>query len=359
MVWNRIIGQERPLTLLRNALRTQRLAHAYLFAGPPNVGKTTVALALAQTLNCLDPVDETQGCGTCRSCRKIAHGNHPDVRVVNPGQMERSAVSTVASRASISIEQVREVEVDAHYRPLEGRRKVYIFESAEQMTVSAANALLKILEEPPRTVLFVLTSANPAALLSTIRSRCQEVPFGLVPAETIREALEQRRQVPPQRAQVLATLAAGRVGRAFALAAEERFVARREQVYALAEQVLSCPPVRALQAAEQILTWAEEEGKQENRALLVEEFLELLLVWFRDLLVWRETHSREMLINRDEAERVSRCAELGSSARWQQCVRAVQLARQQLQRQANAQLALEVLMLTLSGNWEKGLRTES
>lgn len=362
----RIVGQDRPLTILRQALRTQRVAQAYLFSGPERVGKTTTAVALAQALNCLTPeraAEPPDACGQCRSCRKIESGNHPDVRVIEPRLGSRSEGSTTAGRPVIGIQRLREEEklyTEVHLRPSEGRFKVYVFAPAESLTAEAANSLLKILEEPPPRVIWVLTTSNLSALLPTVRSRCQLVSFGLAPTEVVRAYLFQRGTASPEQVELSARLAAGRVGRGVELAADRQLLARRERVRALVERVLQAPPVGSLAAAEEVMALAQAtdgEGQDPTASspsglAHFEEVFELLSFWLRDLLVWRQTGQASALINADLKDSLAAQAAARPAAHWLRLIRALQRTRRQLQRNANAQLALEVFMLQfwLAGN---------
>ena len=158
-----IIGHHQILKQLYHAIASDRVAGAYLFVGVANVGKETVALNFAKSINCR--TSDEGACGTCLSCRKADDGNHPDLQIIRP------------SGAWIKIDQIRELQKRIIYRPLEGVRKVYILAEAERMNLEAANCLLKTLEEPPADSVLILLTTNLDALLPTIRSRCQIIPF--------------------------------------------------------------------------------------------------------------------------------------------------------------------------------------
>jgi DNA polymerase-3 subunit delta' len=261
----------------------------------------------------------------------------------------------VAGRALIGIERLREEEklyTEVYLKPIEGRYKVYIFAEAECLTVDAANSLLKMIEEPPPQVVWVLTTSNPAAILPTIRSRCQVVSFGLVPREVIGAWVRARPEAvgPPETAELASTLAAGRPGRALRLVSDPRIMACRARLYELAERLPTLPPVGALYAAEQLQTLVQESKANSEGAdaagpeVTLDDLLEWLSLWYRDVLVWQETETPAALVNRD------RQAQLASQVgRWPapaltRKIHAVQRTRRQLRRNANAPLALEVMM---------------
>ena len=171
MPFRDVIGHPRLVSLLSRAVARGTVPPSLLFAGPAGVGKRRVATALAESLNCLQPVTnlpelERDACGQCASCRRIARGMHPDVIVLEPGDS-----------GSIKIEAVRDVVDRASYRPFEGRRRVVIIDDADALVAPAQNALLKTLEEMPAASIFLLVSALPDALLPTVRSRCPRLRF--------------------------------------------------------------------------------------------------------------------------------------------------------------------------------------
>ncbi len=149
MTFDQILGHERQKEILSRALANGRIAHAYLFSGPDGIGKRLMAMALARAIVCL----EQRGCGNCLACRKIDHQNHPDLHLLEP------------DGNSIKIDQIRSFQRELNFKPLEAPRKICMIEQADAMTVGAANALLKTLEEPRGDTLLILLSAQPNRLL--------------------------------------------------------------------------------------------------------------------------------------------------------------------------------------------------
>ncbi len=193
MTFDSIIGHDRQKNLLRRALENQRVAHAYLFEGPEGIGKRLVALALARALLC----QTGQGCGDCAPCRKVDHNNHPDIHFLD------------ADGTAIKIDQVRALQQQLSLRALEGRYKICLIDGAEQFNPAAANALLKTLEEPQPNTVIILLSSHPEKLLTTIKSRCQRLPFQRLPKQRMTDILANRLNLPETEAAVLAALSEG------------------------------------------------------------------------------------------------------------------------------------------------------
>lgn len=340
MPFRDVIGQARAVGFLQRALVTGRIAHAYLFNGPSGVGKRTAALAFAQALDCdmeQRSADSRQltamedGCGECRSCRHIASGQHPDVQVIEP------------DGAILKIEQIRTLEADAALVPYEARWKVFILAGAERMNEQAANALLKTLEEPAKDTVFILLTGTVAALPSTIVSRCQTVTFIPLPHGQIEVLLRERGMEAPQ-ARLVASLSRGSIERAFS------------------SEVASLPETRDL------LLDAIGRGLREGPATLVElaeklakdreklqQQLEILSAWLRDLMVAKASGRTDWLVNGDRGETVACLARDVPMNAILDGLRAVHTAMDNLVRNANPRLSAEDLLLRLREMLPSGL----
>lgn len=214
-----LTGHRRVLSLLSLAAARGSLPPTLLFAGQPGIGKFVVARAVSQAINCLEPVSTEalplDGCGRCRSCDRIARGMHVDVDVLEPDD-----------KASIKTDVVRDVLGRVNYRPFEGTRRVVIIREADALEPQAQNALLKSLEEPPPSTMFILTTAVPGMLLPTVRSRCMQMRFGrLTEAEVAAIVIREAGLSEPE-ARAAAALAGGSAGEALALASADLAVLR-------------------------------------------------------------------------------------------------------------------------------------
>ena len=224
-MWD-VVGQERVISLLRRSLETESLAHAYLLVGPAHVGKMTLALNLAEAVNC----EGTEPpCGECASCQRIAAGKHADIQVIDLGSTNGDSTES-ESRVKISVEQIEQMQHSASLPPFEGRCKVFILDGAEFFSIGAANRLLKTLEEPMGKVLFILLTVNDKLLPATIVSRCQRVELAPLGTAEIETALANRWGVESEKAKLLSRLANGCLGWAVSAARDEQLFRQRVEI---------------------------------------------------------------------------------------------------------------------------------
>lgn len=330
MPFRDLIGQPHARRILQGAVRSGRISHAYLFVGPAGVGRLFAARAFAQTLLCLAGGDDA--CGMCGPCRKVAGGTHPDLRVIAPGRTDAGA-----ERRAVAIDQVRDLKRDAAYPPYEGRWKIFIIEDTEQMRAEAANSLLKVLEEPPARTVLILLSESTEGLLPTLVSRAQLVRFALVPTAEIMDALTARR-VSAAQARYLAAVACGRVGAALeAATAGEEVLARRNEVLRMLRTVEGGDVIAGLDAADAVARQKDE----------IERWLDVALLWFRDLAIWQVAGDPGLLANLDrQAEVVAGAARI-SGERLSRTVDAIEQAKAALRRNINPRLILETLFIQM------------
>jgi DNA polymerase-3 subunit delta' len=342
-----------------------QLTHAYIFEGPAGVGKFTTAQALAKALVC-----GNRGCNRCEDCVRLDHGTHPGV------------ISVIPQGVTLGIDQVREIARQVILKPAEGTWKIFIIDDADAMTVQAANAFLRTLEEPPPGVLFVLVTSNVHGMLPTIRSRCQELTFNAIPGRDIAALLRERFGFDADEADLATRVSGGVVGKALALVRGPG-MARRDQVLSLASDLGVLDSLDLMNAAEALATSvrggarqdaeskeAIEEAEQfaldkrhasfirrtlEQRAkrdvaqrerIAFEDALSVLDSWFRDLVVAVEG-AEELLVNLDRREAIERCAKTTSSETALGCIAMIERARRMIRHNVNPQLALEAMLLDI------------
>jgi DNA polymerase-3 subunit delta' len=321
MTFDHILGHDRQKEILRRALANGRLAHAYLFSGPDGIGKRLMALALARAIVC----HEQRGCGHCQACRKIDHQNHPDLHILEP------------DGSSIKIEQIRAFQRELNLKPLEAPRKICLIEQADAMTVGAANALLKTLEEPRGDTLLMLLSAQPNRLLETIRSRCQPLPFTRHPNSRIQAELEKQLGIESTESHVLAALSEGSFKKAFGKDRELYLEQRRELLKTLTG--LSSGSILP------ILDFAERLAADKT---ILPDILEIFQAFYRDVLITLQGCSDVELVNLDLKDKIHRISGRESVATILIKLDALIEVRRQLDRNVNCQLAMEVLLLKLA-----------
>jgi len=287
-VFKEIRGQQRAIVFLRGIITNERVASAYLFTGIQGTGKATTAVAFALLLNCMDPVAE-EACTTCESCKKILDGNHPDLLIIEPDQEKKV----------IRIDQIREIERYLAFHPVFGRYRIIIIDPAENMTDEAANAFLKTLEEPPPRTVFILNVRETGELPPTIVSRCQKVPFKPLPTKVIKDWLVNEGNVPRERANIVARLSEGSLGRAIRLANDELF-AERAQWLAMLHRVVSGSLDTLLDLAQECSgvdkRAAGSKGSKDSRIALM---LGIWKSWYRDLLLIKLEGSWDLVFNSD------------------------------------------------------------
>lgn len=320
-----IFGHDWAVDLLERGLRAGRLPHALLLAGPPQVGKRTLAAALAAALICQA---EERPCGQCRSCRLVAQGVHPDVRVVAADDSERGRDGV------LKIDQIRQVQRDASLSPIEARYKVFVLRELERANLPAANALLKTLEEPPSQVVMILTSARPHALLPTIISRCQVLTLRGLPQQQVADALVSHWGADQAQADLLARLAEGRLGWAVQRLAGDGAWQERAQRMAQARDL-------PRQNRVQRLAYAEELSRS---PAVLQSTLAAWVSWWRDVLLVQQGCSASVR-NVDLAAELAHEAASYDPAHVQRYLVRLQAAPTQINQNVNARLLLEALVL--------------
>ena len=327
MGFSEILGHQRQTETLRLALAKGRLHHAYLFAGPEGVGKRTLALALAKAIHCAERVDDF--CGQCANCARIEDGNHPDVRTIEP----------LAGKKEISIQQIREIEKQLNFRSFSGRKKIAVLDPATLMNLSAQNALLKTLEEPPQDSLLVLVATNTGGLLPTLRSRCLRLSFGSLQCAQLANYLASKKGLKREEADFLAAMAMGSLGTALKIDGEEMQEKRRVWI-----ELLSSLKAGDYRAA---IVTAEGLAKDRDESL---KFLEWAGICYRDLMVHAVTRGSSELVNRDVLARMEHESAHDRLEHSLSLIAQIIEAAAGIQRNLNRRMVLENLLFNVVGN---------
>ena len=323
-----IVGHAHAIDILRRTLAAQQVRHAYLFTGPPHIGKSLLAHRFAQTLLCTGGPDPTiapqEPCNTCLSCRKVLHDNHPDIHVI----------SKPADKQFILIEQIRVLQSDSARRTLEGRRNIFIIEDAHEMNVQAANCLLKTLEEPEPDVVLLLTVPDAGLLLPTILSRIQLITMQLLTSMQIKNALIQDWDTEPKEADLIAALAAGRMGWAVQAVEDEELLTQRKAQLDLLTKLPSASRVQRFDLVQRI------SGDSDK----VQSLLELWLLWWRDMVLAANT-CLDLTVNVDMRPLLKTQSAKFGTAEAERMIRAILRTMEAIEQNVNPRVALEVLML--------------
>lgn len=323
-----IIGQEQIKEHLQNAIATGKISHAYIINGERASGKEFIAGIFAMTLQC-----EKGGqnpCTECHSCKQAASGNHPDIiRLVHekPG--------------TISVDDIRQqINSDVSIKPYSSPYKIYIINEAEKMTVQAQNALLKTLEEPPEYVVLILLTANVNALLPTILSRCVLLNMKPVKDDLIREYLMKEIKIPDYKAQICIAFARGNVGKAKMLASSEEFDKVREEAVTLLKYIDEMELNEVISAVKKINEYQFD----------VNDYLDLMAVWYRDVLMFKATNDANYLIFKDEIQAIKKKADQSTYEGIETIIKALQTAKNRINANVNFELTMELLLLAIKEN---------
>jgi len=340
MPFRTITGHRTLIGLLSRSVARQSLPPSLIFAGPSGVGKRMAAIATAQALNCLHPVtsgtDESSdidACGACPACTRIARGVHPDVLIIEPND-----------KGNIKIEFVREAIQRAGYKPFEGRRRVTIIESADGLDNAGQNSLLKMLEEPPASSVFILVTSLPDTLLPTVRSRCPLLRFRALSTDDVVGVL-QARGLDERQARRAALLADGSIGAALAVADtdDDDQDVRDVAVRVLVQAAASDDGRRRLESAKELVAKTSSSISERDQLGI---YLRAMSSLLRDVELMASGGDAATLANHDLLPALDRLTPFGG-ARGRQAFMAVDRALAAIDRYANAKLVADWLVLQL------------
>ena len=311
-----------------------KVSHAYIINGEDNSGKMMLAEAFAMALQCEEGGPEP--CGNCRSCKQAMERNQPDIIFIGQDEMMEEKKTK-----SISVDDIRTLlNNDIVIKPYSSKYKIYIVDHAEKMNVQAQNALLKTIEEPPAYGVIILLTSNADSFLQTILSRCILLNVKTVEEELIKKHLMKKYQVPDYRAEVCAAFAQGNVGKAIQLAASDSFNEMKQDVLALVKKMDD------VEIYELPLTIKNVNTHKQR----IEEYLDLMTLWYRDILYLKATDDVNNLIFKDEVYDIKKQAAKKSYSGIEKILQAIELTRTRLKANVNFDLVIEMLLLTIKEN---------
>lgn len=323
-----IIGHEKIIEHLVNSISLGKVSHAYILNGPKESGKMMIAEAFARALQCEN--NDPRGCGQCKSCKQAEDRNQPDIIYVSH---EKDNL--------IGVKEIREkINGDMPIKPYSSKYKIYIVDDAELMNAQSQNALLKTIEEPPAYGIIILLTTNADNFLQTIRSRCIILDIKAIKDEIIKDYLIKEHQVPDYEAEVRASFAQGNVGKAILLCNSNDFSEMKESMLNVVKEIEN---TEIYQLSAVVKSVAEFKTK-------IQDYFDLLNVWYRDILYYKATNDTKALIFKDQAYEIKKQSAKHSFSGIELILEGIDQARVRLGANVNFDLVIELLLLTMKEN---------
>lgn len=323
-----VVGHKDIINYIRNAVREDKVSHAYILNGERGAGKKMLANLFAATLLCEKGGPDP--CNECHSCRQAESGNHPDIIKV-----------TLEKPNSISVDDIREqVNNTIMIKPYQGPYKVYIIPQADMMTPQAQNALLKTIEEPPEYAVIMLLTENADTLLPTINSRCVMLKLRNIKDTLIKKYLMETMQVPDYKADMCTAFAQGNMGRAIMLANSEHFNEIRDEAVQLLKYINEMELSEIVQAVSRITAYKLE----------INDYLDIIMIWYRDVLLYKATKDMDKVVFKDQIKYIKERAKRSSYEGIELIIESLEKAKARLKANVNFDLVMELLFLTIKEN---------
>ncbi|MCR5669507.1 MAG: DNA polymerase III subunit delta [Butyrivibrio sp.] len=341
-----IIDQEQMKEHMQNALTTGKVSHAYIISGEADSGKEYIARIFARALQCENRQEKgefIESCNECHSCVQALSGSHPDIITI-----------THEKPATIGVDDIRlQLNNDVIIKPYESRYKIYIMPEGEKMTPAAQNALLKTLEEPPSYIIIIILTSNINAFLPTILSRCIVLPMKPAKDDSIMKYLMEECKVVDYKAMLCAAFARGNVGKAVALASNEQFEELKSGTLDLIAKLENLEIHDMMDRLHILLAPSEEQEKSAKKGIdlgKLEEFMDILLFLFRDMLVYKATGEAEHLIFTDKVSYISSVTDRCSYENINNIIKNMEQAKKRIDSNVNTDLSLELMLLGIKEN---------
>ncbi len=321
-----IVGQNQIKKHFQESIKKRSLSHSYIINGEAGSGRHLLSSALAKSLLCENRTKQGDACGTCKSCIQVDSGSHPDIHFITHEKL------------SIGIDDIRSQLInDIAIKPYSGQYKIYVIAEANKMTEQAQNALLKTIEEPPEYAIILLLTENAQNLLPTITSRCITLNTEPLGQEAIVEYLVKNLQMEPERAKIAAGFCQGNVGKAIHFASSEDFQEMKQDTLQLLKKIddIDISLIMAM-----IKELSLRKGK-------INEYLDLMLLWYRDVLMFKVTKDANILLYREEYKAISQQASIRNYEDIEKIIKAIDKAKIRLNANVNFETAIELLLLTI------------
>jgi len=316
-----IIGHENIKEFIHNVLASRKIPHAFIFEGEKGCGKMLTAKTFAKILQCTE--DEYGVCGKCKSCLQMESNNQPDVIVVNK------------SKKNYTIDDIRKgLTSDVQIKPYAGPYKIYIIPEAHLLREDSQNAILKTIEEPPEYAIIMLLTENAESLLATIRSRCVTLKFNMVDMIKIKKYLMEHYNIPEYQAQTSAVFADGNIGKAIRYAENEDFIDIRNEVVGMLKSINNMSEY-------ELMTYSKRIAENKDNIL---EYIDLMQLWMRDILVYKSTNNDNMIIFREETEYIRELSRLYRYDQIDRIFSGIQELKTSIKLNVNIELILELML---------------
>ncbi len=323
-----VVGHADIIQYIQNAVTEDKVSHAYIMNGERGSGKKLLANLFAQTLQCEQGGNEP--CYECHSCKQALSGNHPDIITV---QHEKTS--------SISVDEIRiQVNEDIQVKPYSSKYKIYIIPEADLMTQQAQNALLKTIEEPPAYAVLILLTENAQKLLPTICSRCVMLKLRNIKDQLVKKYLMENLHIPDYKADVCTAFAQGNIGRAILLANSEHFNEIKEEAIQLLKNIDTMDVSDLIEAVKRCSQYKMD----------VDDYLDVLAIWYRDVLIYKATQSIDRVIFAEQLSYIKERARKSSYEGIENIIKAIENAKARLRANVNFDLVMELLLLTIKEN---------
>lgn len=323
-----IVGQEQLKEHLQNAIAMNKVSHAYIINGERNAGKEFIAKVFAMALQC--EKKEVEPCGECHSCKQALSNNQPDIIYISHEKPN-----------TIGVEDIRaQINNDIVIKPYSSPRKIYIVNEGEKMTPQAQNALLKTLEEPPEYAVIVILTTNVEALLPTVLSRCVVLNMKPVSDALVKKYLMEQLGVPDYKANICVAFARGNIGKAELLASSEEFEKVKDEAISLVKNINDMEIHEIVKAIKKISEYKFD----------VNDYLDILMAWYRDVLFFKATKDVNSLVFKEEIQQIMRVSDRSTYEGIETIVNALQSAKKRLEANVNFDLTMELLLLAIQEN---------
>lgn len=325
-----VVGHKNIIQYIGNAVKTDKVSHAYIMNGEKGSGKKLLANLFAMSLQCQNREEDGDACGKCQSCKQAMNNNQPDIIKV-----------THEKPNTVSIDDIREqVNNDIVIKPYSSRYKIYIIADADMMSVQAQNAILKTIEEPPEYAIIMLLTENAETLLPTIRSRCVMLKLRNIKDQLVKKYLMEQMQVPDYKADVCVAFAQGNMGKAIMLATSEHFNEIKEEAVHLLRNINDMDLSELSEAVKSCMSYK----------LDITDYMDVIAIWYRDVLIYKATRNVDRVVFSDQLKYIKDRASKSSYEGIEIILDALEKAKSRMKANVNFELTMELLLLTIKEN---------